>query len=443
MKKSVEAVIAFMGVLYSGNPYVPLDYEIPQSRLSMVLENLNPAFIITDEENISKLQCAEKIRVLNFEEVVNTPSNDICVNNAVEKVMASEPVYIMYTSGSTGIPKGVVIPHSGVIDYAYWVKGTFNITPDTIMGSQAPFYFDNSVLDIYGAFESGATLVLIPNVLFQFPAKIPEYINSTEISFVFFVPTVMINIANSGVLANVKMPLLNKVLFCGEEMPTKQLNIWREHLPNALYANLYGPTEITDVCTYYIVDRHFDNTESLPIGSPCKNMNVIILSDDGQLAKTGELGELCVLGTGLALGYWGAKELTDKVFVQNPINPHYNEIVYKTGDLAYWGNDGLLRFSGRKDSQIKLRGNRIELGDIEAAVKNIENIENACVIFDSEAQEIIAFIQSATTITIHQLKRKLLEQLPKYMIPSKMNIMEKLPLTPNGKIDRVKLKGLK
>jgi len=440
MKKSVEAVIAFMGVLYSGNPYVPLDYEIPPSRLDKVLENLNPSFIITDEAGKNNFKA--DAQALVFSEIVETKTNEAAINEVLENVTDTEPIYVMYTSGSTGTPKGVVIPHNGVIDYAYWVRDTFNITPSEVMGSQAPFYFDNSVLDIYGAFASGATLVLMPNVLFQFPAKIPEYINETGITFVFFVPTVMINIANCGVLADVNMPLLKKVLFCGEEMPTKQLNIWRKHMPDALYANLYGPTEITDVCTYYIVDRDFDNTESLPIGKPCKNMNAIILTDENKLAKTAEQGELCILGTGLSVGYWGAKELTDKVFVQNPTNTNYNEPMYKTGDLVYMGEDGLLRFVGRKDSQIKLRGNRIELGDIESAVKNIENVENACVIFDAEAQEIVVFIQSATSITLHQLKRKLMEQIPKYMVPSRVKIMDKLPLTPNDKIDRVKLKGL-
>ena len=187
MKKGVEAVAAFMGVLYSGNPYVPLDYEMPLSRLEKIIDNLSPDFIITDDEGKSKLEkhCIGKVQILVYSEMVITPPNDVEIKNTLNKVMDSEPIYIMYTSGSTGIPKGVVIPHRGVIDYAHWVKDTFDITPSTIMGSQAPFYFDNSVLDIYGAFASGATLVLIPNVLFQFPLKIPEYINDMGISFVF------------------------------------------------------------------------------------------------------------------------------------------------------------------------------------------------------------------------------------------------------------------
>jgi len=444
MKKTPDAIASFLGVLYSGNPYVPLDYEIPVAHLQKILANLSPQFLITDEAGQARLSGLDlgTVQILVHTELEKSPPNDTAIDQAVGMVTDSDPIYIIYTSGSTGVPKGVVIPHRGVFDYAYWVNSTFGVTSDTVFGNQSPFSFDNSVLDIYGALAAGATHVLIPQVLFQFPDKLLEYINETGISLVFFVPTVMISVANSGALERVAIPGLKTVIFAGEVMPNKQLNIWRKHHPDALYANLYGPTEITVDCTYYIVDREFADTDPLPIGIPCENMGILILTADNQPAQVGEHGELCVLGTGLALGYWGEPELTRRVFVQNPTNPYYDEPMYRTGDLAFWDEDGLIQFIGRKDTQIKLHGYRIELGEIETAVKNIEGVENACVIYDAVEQRIVAFVEPQLPLTMHKLRQQLIDQIPKYMFPSKLHAMEALPLTTNGKIDRIALKGM-
>jgi acyl-coenzyme A synthetase/AMP-(fatty) acid ligase len=224
-------------------------------------------------------------------------------------------------------------------------------------------------------------------------------------------------------------------------MPNRQLNVWRELHPNALYAYLYGPTEITDVCAYYIVDRKFSDSDPLPIGRACENMGVVILKEDGA-APDGEIGELCVIGSGLALGYWNAHEITAKAFTYNPINRNFPERIYRTGDLAYIDAEtGLIMYVGRMDSQIKLKGNRIELGDIEAAIKSVAGIDNACVLFDAGRQEIVAFAETVSDINLRRLNVKLKDLIPKYMLPGKLVKSEKLPLTPNGKIDRVKLRS--
>ena len=266
------------------------------------------------------------------------------------------------------------------------------------MANQAPFYFDNSTFDIYGSLHCGGKLVLIPDVLMLFPLRLPEFLREKEITSIFWVPTVMINVANSGALEGIELPQLRTVAFCGEVMPNKQLNLWRKALPQCTYANLYGPTEITDVCCYYIVDRAFDDADPLPIGRACENMRVVLLTEEGKEAAPGEQGELCVIGSGVALGYWNAPEITARAFTQNPLTPDYAERLYHTGDLAYWDADGLLQFCGRKDNQIKLKGNRIELGEIETAAMCVTGVENAAAIFDAAHEQIVLFVETQGTL---------------------------------------------
>ena len=296
------------------------------------------------------------------------------------------------------------MPHRGVIDYAIWVAKTFNINENSILGNQAPFYFDNSIFDIYSCLLTGAKMVIIPETLFMFPVKLPEFVRDNDITTIFWVPTVMINVANSGVLSEIELPKLKNVVFCGEVMPNTQLNIWRKYLPDCMYVNMYGPTEATDIATYYIVDREYENHETLPIGKVCRNMRALILNDDDKQCAVGEQGELCISGTGIALGYWNSPEITAKAFVQNPLNTKYHDRIYRTGDLVYENEEGNIIFIGRKDSQIKLRGNRIELGDLESAAAAIENVASACALFDADKQEIVLFIETTAEIVARKFK---------------------------------------
>lgn len=443
LPKSVSCIVSFMGALYSGSPYAPVDAHIPMARLQKIIENLSPGHIITTAALSSNLREVPLggAKVHLYEELVQTPADESLVEAALDAVIDTDPIYMMYTSGSTGAPKGVTIPHRGVIDYAEWVVNTFAFDENTVMANQAPFYFDNSVFDIYGCLACGGKMVMIPESLLLFPLKLPEFLEQKEITSIFWVPTVMINVANSGVLADYKLPKLKNVAFCGEVMPNTQLNIWRREVPHCTYANLYGPTEITDVCCYYKVDRDFQDHEPLPIGRACENMRVLILNEKDEIAAPNEQGELCVLGTGVALGYFNAPELTARAFVQNPVNKAYDERMYRTGDLAYRNDEGLILFLGRKDSQIKLKGNRIELGEIETAAMCVEGVSNACAVFDSEKQEIVLFVETRGTLPPRRFNMELKKYIPQYMLPSKMVTMEQLPHTANDKIDRVKLRA--
>ena len=445
LPKSIRALTVFMGAQYAGSPYAPVDAHIPMARLDKIIESLEPGAIITDETLAPNLDGIDLrgAKVCLYDALAAHEADDKALDAATDRVIDSDPIYIMYTSGSTGTPKGVTIPHRGIIDYADWVVSTFHYTEADTMAGQAPFYFDNSTFDIYGCLKSGAKLILIPDALVMFPVRLPQFLAEKHVTSIFWVPTVVINVANSGALDETPLPELRVVAFCGEVMPNKQLNIWRKALPQCVYANLYGPTEITDVCCYYIVDRAFDDSDPLPIGRACENMRVVLLKEDGtEACAPNEQGELCVLGSGVALGYWKAPEITEKAFTRSPLCRAWGERMYHTGDLAYWSEDGLLMFLGRRDSQIKLKGNRIELGEIENAAMCVEGVENAAAIFDAENEKIILFVETAGTLPPRRFNMELRKIIPQYMLPGQLVTMEKLPHTANDKIDRIALRAM-
>lgn len=443
LPKSKESIVSFVGANYSGNFYIPLDIKSPNERLSKIINKLEANVIITNDEGEKKLNELGYIsNIVNYQEAI---SNDIS-KEEVDEVYTkwatkidTDPIYSIFTSGSTGTPKGVLISHKGVIDYIEWAKVTYNITEKEVIGSQAPFYFDNSTLDVYLMLATGATLVIVPEEKYMFPLKLIEYINEKDINFVFWVPSVLVNVANFKALETLLPTSLKKILFAGEAMPNKHLNYWRKHYPEALYSNLYGPTEITVDCTYYIVDRPFKDDESLPIGKPCRNSGVLILNEKDELAKQGEIGELCVRGSSLAFGYYKDPEKTAEVFVQNPLNKEYPEIIYRTGDLVQLNEREEILFLGRKDSQIKHMGYRIELGEIENAILGVDFVDNACVLYDDVKKQIVAFYIGDGKH--NQIRRELMVTLPKYMVPTKWHQMDKFPLNANGKINRKELKS--
>ena len=284
--KSCKMIESFAGINMCGCFYVPLDTKSPDTRISSILTTLEAQFVITDKAHEKQLSGFYNGKILVIEDIVATVSPENGDKNDTLQI-DTDPVYSIFTSGSTGTPKGVVIAHRGVIDYIDWAVSTFNITSESIIGNQAPFYFDNSTLDIYLMYSTGATLNIIPESCFAFPAKLIDYLNENKITFVFWVPFVLVNVANMNILASKKPEYLKDVFFAGEVMPNKHLNYWRNHLPDCRYANLYGPTEITVDCTYYEVKREFSDDESLPIGFPCRNSDVLILVDRKRMAKKG------------------------------------------------------------------------------------------------------------------------------------------------------------
>lgn len=441
LPKSINSIVAFMGSMYAGSPYVPMDYNVPAARFEATARNLVPAAVVTDADGEKKLRDSGiDIDILIFDEIVSEKEKDGWIDKVIRNSTDLDAAYIMYTSGSTGTPKGVTISHRAVFDYTKWFTDTFDITAESVIGMQSAFHFDNSVFDMFAALYMGCTTVIIPEILFMYPEKLFDFMQEEKISVIFWVPTVMISVANSGVLREKKLDALELILFAGEVMPIRQLNEWISAYPDCKFVNMYGPTEATDIVLYYVVDREFSLNETLPIGIPCANMKALILDEEGRQCEKGEQGELCISGSGIAMGYWNAPEITSKAFIQNPLNNKYHDRIYKTGDLVYEADDGNIMFIGRADSQIKLRGNRIELGDIEAAASAMPDIKSCCAMFDSEKEEIYLFLETDAQIVQRKFNMQLKKYIPAYMAPQKIISMSAFPHTPSGKIDRQELK---
>lgn len=437
--KGCKMVTSFAAINMASDFYVPLDTKSPSARVESILNTLEAQVVITDATHKDALCEFFDKTILVIEDIISECQEQRVENQRLRyeaEQIDTDPVYAIFTSGSTGTPKGVVVSHRGVIDYIDWAISRFGFTSDMVIGNQAPFYFDNSTLDIYLMYAIGATLYIIPEDRFIFPAKLVDYLNEHKISFVFWVPFVLINVANMDIFSSKKLEYIKDVFFAGEVMPNKHLNYWRKHLPKCRYANLYGPTEITVDCTYYEVDREFTDDEPLPIGVPCRNSDVLILVDRHRLAKQGEQGELCVRGSSLALGYYNNPEKTAAAFIQNPLQKHYPETIYCTGDIVYENERGEIMYVGRVDSQIKHNGYRIELGEIETAILATDLVKNCCVIYDFKNKKIVLYYQLDTDLNLGEFRRSVSVHIPRYMWPTEYHREEMLRQNSSGKIDR-------
>ncbi len=435
--RTIAPVECFLGVLYSHNFYVPIDPDLPEKKLRMLIEDSQFDVIIGDENNREYLlRIGYSGKFISESDLTENQYEDLSAES-------QDPAYMIYTSGSTGKPKGVLKSHGAVISYITAYDTTFSFNADEVIGNQTPLFFDAAAKDIYLMIKTGATIEIIPTELFSVTTDLIEYLNEKKITFCSWVPTAISLVAQMCPFSLVKPTALKRLFFVGEVMPMKHLNKWREFLPDVEYVNLYGQSELAGICCYYRVTKTFDNKDTLPIGQTLSNCHIYLLDGDTVVRSAGQIGEMYIVSDALATEYYHDKDKTDASFIIKDFGDG-PERCFKTGDLAQYDEEGNLVFAARTDFQIKHMGRRIELGEIEAIAGAMDEIDRCCCLYNSEKKKIVLFAQLAKDVTMTgvQLRSKMRDIITSYMLPNKVVVLENLPLNANGKIDRQILKNL-
>jgi len=470
LKRTCMPIIAIMGVLKADAIYVPVDHKSPLPRVKKIIEDCCPTAIICDSEYIHDvLQISKGIIGLkaiivsddkNIEDDYASIYHDVHLQiirwEEIHRESKEEPkyrnidtdiAYILYTSGSTGNPKGVIITHLNIINYIEWAVECFHIKDEDTIFNTAQFHFDMSTFDIYCSMKTGASLCIALDSHLLFPIKLFEWMEKGKVTVWKSVSSLLVYIAKTGVLKKERIPLLKTIMFAGEVLPTKYLIKWMKAYPGKNYYNVYGPTEATGISMYYPVERiPNDVSEKIPIGKPCSNTEVVLLRDDQIVTVAGEVGELCIRGSGLSIGYWNDKSKTERAFLHNPNTSFINDRIYRTGDIAKLRADGNYEFVGRIDFQVKYMGYRIDLYEIENALLSFPAVNGVTVMLcDSvitELQELVAFIEVENGCNIKDVLYHISKMLPHYMIPKRIIKIDNIPLTSRGKTDRELIKQM-
>ena len=444
MDKHPNTIATFFGIIYAGCFYAALDGDMPPARMGLILDTLKPRLLICDKKHEKTARALVENgvfagEVLLWTEVCATPDTPLTEEDeaALAAVRArqidTDPIYVVFTSGSTGVPKGVAACHRSVIDYTEALCEAIGFSEDTVFANQTPLYFDAPLKEIMPTIKFGATAYLVPKMLFMFPMKLCDYLNEHRINTVCWVVSALTMISSLGVLEKNPPRYLTTVCFGSEVFPRKQYDLWRGALPDTRFFNLYGPTEATGMSCFWPA-RDLLPDEPIPVGGPFNNTDLLLLAEDGRRAAAGEEGEICLRGTCVTLGYYGNPEKTAEAFVQNPLNPHYPELIYRTGDIGRFNERGELVFVCRRDAQIKHMGHRIELGEIEAAAAALNSVRAACCVYDAPGKRIALYYVG--DVTPAEINTALKDALPRYMLPAFCEALPSMPLTPNGKIDR-------
>jgi amino acid adenylation domain-containing protein len=450
LPKSDRAIIGIFAALKADCAYVPLDVSSPAERLARIVSQCETRCVLASRSAAPLLDQLVKagavapdttalwidepaptsLRAFTWADVEQLSAEPVDSVNT-----ASDPAHILFTSGSTGIPKGVVITHSNVMHFIDWALAYFGTGAGDRISGHPPLHFDLSTFDIYGTIAAGAELHLVAPELSLLPHRLADFIRRAELTQWFSVPSILHHMAKADAIRPGDFPSLRRVLWCGEKFPTPPLIHWMKHVPHARFVNLYGPTEATIASSYYSIPGCPESeTDEIPIGEPCTGEQLRVLDSN---LKPVESGDLYIAGVGLSPGYWRDPEKTAAAFID--LN---GERIYKTGDLARVGADGMVYLLGRADTQIKTRGYRIELGEIEAALHALAHLRDAAVVaVEAPGFEGVticcAFVPTpGVEVSPALLRRQLAHTLPAHMLPSRWMALDRLPLNGNGKVAR-------
>lgn len=438
VNRGADTAVMFLAVLYSGNYYIPIDPEMPVSKIQLILDDSKLKVMLYGEENTELLQSLEFAGdKLMLSDMAKEPTG-------VPKTSADAPIYMVYTSGSTGKPKGVLKSHGAVISFVTTYAGHFGLGSDEIIGNQTPFFFDASAKDYYLSLFTGATLEILPSEMFIFPVTLVEYMNERKISYVCWVPTALAIVTQMNTFKKVLPETLKKVFFVGEVFPLKQLQKWMKTLPDIQYVNLYGSSELAGICCYAELDSRRESIDYIPMGKPLPNCEVFLLDGDRRVTEQGVIGEVNVISQAIALEYWNDPEKTAATFADTALPDGTVHRTLRTGDLARYDEDGNLVFVSRKDFQIKHMGRRIELGEIESVADKLTEIQRCCCLYDEKRKMIKLFCELIPGCDWDgkAVQSAMRGRISDYMLPNRVIILDSMPLNANGKINRTQLKEM-
>jgi amino acid adenylation domain-containing protein len=466
LPKSPATIAAMIAVLKADGVYVPLDLASPGPRLARIVDSSQPRLILACAETadlaaqiLSAADAGSDISCGLIDDSDGGMSLVPAFSRCDSLSFSAEPIvgvntpqdlaHLLFTSGSTGLPKGVMITHSNVMQFIEWATHYFGADQADRISGHPPLHFDLSTYDIYGSFFVGAELHLVPPSANRRPNDLADFIRSHDLTQWFSVPSVLTYMAKHDVVQYNDFPTLRRVLFCGEVLPTPTLITWMERLPHATFTNLYGPTEATIASSYYTIPSCPRHPHSpIPIGEACAGEELLVLNEDLERLDLNEVGDLYIGGVGLSPGYWQDKEKTTAAFIPHPFSSVEGARLYRTGDLASVGDDGLVYFHGRLDSQVKSRGYRIELGEIEAGLNGQREVKESAVVgVKSDGFEGVAIccayaLADDSHLSQGELRTRLADHLPAYMLPVRWMKLQALPKNANGKIDRRQVKEM-